>query len=75
MLSQNEKKIDHLTDMIPSFTLFVCTLQGNSDVPHIISQPRAQIGNTSSESRMYTNYSGDDANGIWPERITKCMYY
>ena len=36
-LSQSEKKIDHLTDMMQSLALSVRTLQGNSDIPLIVS--------------------------------------
>ncbi len=53
-LSQNEKKIDHLTDVMQSLSLLVRTLQGNSGIPSNRSQPRAQPANTSSESRMRT---------------------
>lgn len=38
-LSQSEKKIDYLIDMMQSLALFVYTLQGNSSIPFIISQP------------------------------------
>ena len=72
--SQNEKKIDHLTDMFQSLALSVRTLQGNSAAPPILSQPRAQPANTSSESRMRTNYRGEDAGKTRPEGATKCMY-
>ena len=37
--SQNEKKIDHLTDIFQSFALLVRTLQSNSAAPPILSQP------------------------------------
>ena len=73
-LSQNEKKIDHLTDMMQSLALLVRTLQGNSGISSNGSQPCTQPANTSSESRMQTNYRGEDANKMRPERATKCMY-
>ena len=60
--SQNDKKIDHLTDMMQSLALSVRTLQGNAGTPSIVSQPRAQPANTSSEFRMRTDYRGADAN-------------
>ena len=54
--SQNDKKIDHLTDMLQSLAFSVCTLQDNTGSPAIVTQPRAQPANTSSESRMRTDY-------------------
>ncbi len=39
--SQNNKKIDHLTDMMQSLALLVRTLQGNTGTPTIVSVPRA----------------------------------
>ncbi len=42
-LSQNEKKIDHLTDIMQRLTLSVRTLQGNSGVPSNCSQPRKSL--------------------------------
>ena len=74
-LSQSEKKIDHLTDMMQSLALLVRTLQGNSDIPLIVSQPRPQPANMSSKSRMRTNYRGENADKTRPEEATKCMYY
>ena len=55
-LYQNEKKIDHFTDMMQSLALSVRTLQSNSDISSNGSQPRAQPANMSSESQMQTNY-------------------
>ena len=40
-LSQNDKNIDHLTDMMQSLALLVRTLQGNAGTPPIVFQPRA----------------------------------
>ncbi len=59
--SQNDKKIDQLTDMMQNLALSVCTLQGNAGSPPIVSQRRAKLANTSSESRMRTDYQGDGA--------------
>ena len=72
--SQNDQKIDHFTDMMQSLTFSVRTLQGNADSSAIIFQPRAQTANTSSESRIRTDYRGDGANKTLPEGDTKCMY-
>lgn len=72
--SQNEKKIEHLKDMMQSLALLVRTLQNNSAAPPILSQPRAQPANTSSESQMRTNYQEEDAGKTRPEGATKCMY-
>ena len=47
--SQNEKMIDHLTDMFQSFALLVSTLQGNSAVPPMFSQLWTQLANMFSE--------------------------
>ena len=48
--SQNDKKIDHLIDMMQSLALSVCTLHSYAGSLPIVSQPRAQTANTSSES-------------------------
>ena len=73
--AQNEKKIDHQTDIFQSLALLVYNLQSHSAAPSILSQPRAQPANMSSESQMRTNYDREDTGKTRPERATKCMYY
>ncbi len=72
--SQNDEKIDHLTDMMQSLAFSVCTLQNNAGSPPIDSPLRPQLANTSSESRTRTDYRGGGANRTRPNRVTKCMY-
>ena len=57
-----------------SLAFSVCTSQGNTGRPPIVSQPRAQPANTFYESRMRTDYRGDSTNKTRPERATNCMY-
>ncbi len=60
--------------MIQSLALSVRTLQGNVGTHLIVSQLRAQLANTSSESHICTDYRGACANKNWPEVASKCMY-
>ncbi len=73
-LFQNDKKIDYLTDIIQSLASSVRTLQGNTGIPPIISQPRSQLTNISSESRIRTDYQRATFNKNRPEGANKCMY-
>ncbi len=72
--SQNDKKIDHLTDMMQSLALSIRTLQDNAGITPIISQPRSQPASISPESRMRTNYQGASANKNRTKGANKCMY-
>ncbi|MCJ1349183.1 hypothetical protein MMC31_007419 [Peltigera leucophlebia] len=69
--SQNDKKIDNLTDMMRSLAFSVRTLQGSTNVPLVASQSEPQPANTSSESRMRTNYRGTGSGKSWPERVNR----
>ncbi len=72
--SQNDKMINHLTDMMESLVCSVCTSQGKAGIPLIIFQPRAQPVNKSSESYICTDYQGTNANKNLLERANKCIY-
>ena len=72
--SQNDEKIDHLTDMMQSLAFSVCTLQNNAGTSPIDSPLRAQPANTSSESRTRTDYRGGSTNRTRPNGVTKCIY-
>ncbi len=60
--------------MIQSLALSVHTFQCNACGPPIVSQPRVKPANMSSESRIRTDYQGDDANRYRPEGATKWIY-
>lgn len=58
--SQNDKKIDNLTDMMRSLALSVHTLQGDISTSSTVAQPGPQSPKLSSESHMRTGYQGAD---------------
>ncbi len=60
--------------MMQSLALPVCTVQGNAGILPIISQPRAQPANPSSESHMHTDYQEANANKNRPDVANKYMY-
>ena len=72
--SQNNEKINHLTDIMQSLALSVRTLQENVGIPLFISQPRAKPANTSSKSHILTDYQGGRTNNNRPEGANRCMY-
>ena len=58
-----------------SLALLIRTLQGNLGVSFIIFQPRLQSADTSSKSRMHTNYRGENTDKIRFEGATKYICY
>ncbi len=57
-----------------SLAISVRTLQSDAGISPIISQPRVQPANTSSESLMHTDYQRTSANKNRPEEANKCLY-
>ena len=72
--SQNDKKIDNLTDMIRTLALLVCTLQGDIGTSSTVAQPGTQPPKLSSKSRIRTGYQKAGPIKNWSEDANKCIY-
>ena len=72
--SQNDKKIEDLTNMMRTLALSIRTLQGNAGATLNISQPEHLSTNAPPEPCMQTNSRGSGSGKGWPEGVNRYMY-